>query len=267
MTDKNTQTLSEEACLEAAKQLLARRKSNQKGDMLAAECRPTNLDDALAIQLATLKASDLAIAGWKCLVPLNPDQMVVGPVLEGTVQQGEECSVQYTEPGKTLIEPEIAFVLGKDLPAREQAYTEQEIDDSIASCHMALELLQRRYLPNDDLTFFDKLADCLLNQGIFLGPEITKEQAYQAGTIDITIKTVSEDNTTVSTDYDGKHPNLSAHTPVYWLINFMRERGISFKKGQAIITGSYAGAIEVPIDSTEIEYKGLGKYQVAFKAL
>lgn len=267
MTDKNTQTLSGASCLEAAKQLLARRESNQKGEQLAADIRPTNLDDALAIQAATLKASGLKIAGWKCLVPLNPEQMVVGPVLEGTVQQGEQCLVKSTEPGKTLIEPEIAFVLGQDLPAREQAYTEQEIDDSIASCHMALELLQRRYLENDDLTFFDKLADCLLNQGIFVGPEISKEQAYQAAKIDITIKTVSENNQAQSTDYDGQHPNLSAHTPVYWLINFMRERGVSFKKGQAIITGSYAGAIEVPINTTEIEYKNLGKYQVTFSAL
>ena len=167
---------------------------------------------------------------------------------------------------KVLKQPieEIAFVLGKDLPARDEAYSEQEIDDAIGSYHMALELLQRRYLPNDDLTFFDKLADCLLNQGIFVGPEITKEQAYNAAKINIIINTVTLNEQTQAAHYDGKHPNLSAHKPVYWLINFMRERGISFKKGQAIITGSYAGAIEVPINKTEISYQDLGKYQVTF---
>ena len=267
MTNKTTQTLSKSACLEAAKELVARRNSNQKGDQLAAEIRPTNLDDALAIQAATLEASGLDVAGWKCLVPLDPAQMVVGPVLAGTVQQGETCLVQSTQPGETLIEPEIAFVLGKDLPAREEAYSEQEVDDAIGSYHMALELLQRRYLPNDDLTFFDKLADCLLNQGIFLGPEITKEQAYQASEIKIIITTDLESEQALSTHYDGKHPNLSAHKPVYWLINFMRERGVSFKKGQVIITGSYAGAIAVPVNKTEISYQDLGKYQVTFKSI
>jgi 2-keto-4-pentenoate hydratase len=267
MTDKTTQTLSQAACLEAAKELIARRNNNQKGKQLAEQIRPTNFDDALAIQSATLAASGLEIAGWKCLVPLDPAQVIVGPVLAGTVQQGETCLVQPTQPGETLIEPEIAFVLGKDLPAREQAYSEQEIDDAIGACHMALELLQRRYLPNDDLTFFDRLADCLLNQGIFIGPEITKEQAYQASEIKIIITTDLATEHAQSTHYDGKHPNLSAHKPVYWLINFMRERGVSFKKGQAIITGSYAGAIEVPINKTEISYQNLGKYQVTFQPI
>jgi len=261
-----TQTLNQAACTTAAQELLARRKSNQKGDQLAANIRPQNLDDALAIQFATVEATGKEIAGWKCLVPLNPEQMVVAPVLAGTVQSGATVNVETTEPGKTLIEPEIGFVLGKDLPARDTAYTEQEIDEAIASCHMALELMQRRYLPNDDLTFFDKLADCLLNEGIFVGPEITKEQAYQAAKINITFDTKAQDGSIESTNYDGKHPNLSAHKPVYWLINFMRERGVSFKKGQAIITGSYAGAIEVPADTMDITYEGLGKYQVTFKA-
>jgi len=254
------QTLNKQACLKAAQTLLARRKNNHRGDALPADCRPTNLDDALAIQTATVEASGKKIAGWKCLIPLNPEQIIVAPVLEGTVQQGSECVVECTEPGKTLIEPEIAFVLGTDLPARDTAYTEQEIDQAIASSHMALELLQRRYAAtaNDELIFADRQADCLLNQGIFVGPEITKEQAYNAGEIKLSID---------DKEYDGKHPNQSAHTPVYWLINFMRERGVSFEKGQTIITGSYAGAIEVPIKKTDIIYQGFGQYQVTFKAV
>lgn len=251
-------TLNKAACLKAAQELLTRRKNNLRGGVLPADCRPTNLEDALEIQAATVEASGKKIAGWKCLVPLNPEQIIVAPVLEGTVQQGEECVVKCTEPGKTLIEPEIAFILGADLPARDEAYTEQEIDNAIASAHMALELLQRRYTPDDNIIFADRQSDCLLNEGIFVGPEITKAQAYDAAKIKLSID---------ETSYDGEHPNLSAQAPVYWLINFMRARGISFGKGQAIITGSYAGAIEVPIKSTEITYEGLGKYNVTFKAV
>jgi len=266
MIKTTTQTITAEASVLAAKELLARRKNNQKGEQLAEDIRPQNLDDALAIQFATVAETGQEIAGWKCLVPLNAEQTVVAPVLAGTVQQGASVKVETTEPGKTLIEPEIGFVLGQDLPARDQAYSEQEIDNAIASCHMALELMQRRYLPNDDLTFFDKLADCLLNEGIYLGPEITKAQAYDAAKINITFETKAENGDAETTQYDGKHPNLSAHKAVYWLINFMRERGVSFKKGQAIITGSYAGAIEVPVDTMGITYENLGQYQVTFTA-
>jgi len=253
-----TQTLSKEACLKAAQELLARRSANHRGDRLPEDCRPVNLEDALAIQAATVEASGKKIAGWKCLVPLNPEQIIVGPVLEGTVQQGAECLVKCTEPGKTLIEPEIAFVLGADLPARESGYTEAEVDNAIGSYHMALELLQRRYAAsaNDELIFADRQADCLLNEGIFVGPEITKAQAYDAAEIKLSI---DENN------YDGKHPNLSAQAPIYWFVNFMSERGINLEKGQAIITGSYAGAIEVPVKTTDIAYEGFGQYQVTFK--
>lgn len=258
MTDKNTQTLSEEACLQAATELLARRENNEKGGILPATCRPTNFEDALAIQAATVKASGKKIDGWKCLVPLNPEQIIVAPVLEGTVQKGETCFVKSTEAGKTLIEPEIAFVLGTDLLARAEGYTDAEVDAAIATTHMALELLQRRYAPNDDLIFADRQADCLLNQGIFVGPEITKAQAYDAAEIVLSID---------GANYDGKHPNLSAQAPIYWFVDFMCKNNLNLEKGQTIITGSYAGAIEVPIKNTEIEYKGLGKYQVIFKAL
>lgn len=256
MTD--TVTLSKEACLKAAKELLLRRDENRRGEELPADCRPTNFEDALAIQAATVEASGKKIAGWKCLVPPSAAQTIVGPVLEGTVHEGDVCPVKCTEPGNTLIEPEIAFILGADLPARDEDYSEAEIDAAIGSAHMALELLQRRYLAKDEVTFTDKQADCLLNQGIFVGPEITKEQAYDAATIQLSIDDKS---------YDGKHPNASAQAPIYWLVNFMSKRGISFEKGQTIITGSYAGAIEVPVKETNIKYDGFGEYTVTFQEI
>ena len=252
------QTLSKDACTKAAQEFLSRRVSNHRGDALPADCRPANFDDAFAIQIATVEASGKKIVGWKCLVPLDPAKIIVGPVLDGTVQHGDVCRVQPTEPGKTLIEPEIAFVLGTDLPARAGGYTDADVDEAIGSYHMALELLQRRYAAsvNDELTFTDRQADCLLNDGVFLGPEITKAQAYDAAEIKLSI---DENN------YDGKHPNLSAQAPVYWFVNFMSERGIGLEKGQVIITGSYAGAIELPIKATEITYENIGHYQVTFK--
>lgn len=252
------QTLSKDACLKAAQEFLARRESNHRGGALPADCRPTNFDDALAIQAATVEASGKAIVGWKSLVPLDPAKIIVGPVLDGTIQQGDVCHVQPTEPGQTLIEPEIAFVLGADLPARTGGYTNAEIDGAIGSCHMALELLQRRYAADAELTFADRQADCLLNQGIFLGPEISKAKAYDAAEIKFSI-----DEKT----YDGKHPNASAQDPVYWLVNFLSEHDISLETGQAIITGSYKGAIELPIKTTDITYETMGQYQVKFKEI
>jgi 2-keto-4-pentenoate hydratase len=105
------------------------------------------------------------------------------------------------------------------------------------------------------------LADCLVNQGLFIGPEIAREQAFDATTIQITVS--QEDN--VQT-FAGEHPNKLAQTPIYWLINAMTRRGIDFQAGEAIITGSYCGIVEVDFDTpTTIDYEGLGEYQVVFK--
>ena len=90
-------------------------------------------------------------------------------------------------------------------PLVEGGYTEAEVDKAIGSYHMALELLQRRYAAsaNDELIFADRQADCLLNQGIFVGPEITKAQAHDAAEIKLSI---DEKHTMVSTlTYLHKH--------------------------------------------------------------
>ena len=48
----------------------------------------------------------------------------------------------------------------------------------------------------------------------------------------------------------------------------MSKRGTSFKKGEAITTGSYKGIVEVDFDKpTEIAYEGLGSYSVEFKEI
>lgn len=261
--------LSAQACIEAAEALLTRRQLNHAGDLLKSECRPSNLNEALTIQNETVLLSHQKITGWKCLLPLNEQHMVVAPVLENTIQHGDTCFVQTltSSTQHTLIEPEIAFVLGADLPAREQPYSVEEIDNAISTCHLALELLQVRYVDGLDLTFYDKLADCLVNQGIFVGPEISQQQAYQASEFTIHITQTDQPSLPETKTFAGKHPNQLPQQPLYWLINFMRDRGVNFYQGQTIITGSYAGAIVVNLGPTTIEYQGLGKYDVLFNSL
>ncbi len=128
---------------------------------------------------------------------------------------------------------------------------------------MALELMQGRYADGIDVPFNEKLADGLLNQGLFIGPEISKSDAYNASKINITVKQGEQKQ-----QFAGTHPNTLPQIPLYWLINFMSKRGSSFKAGEAIITGSYAGIVEVAFaQPTEIEYENLGKYTVEFKAI
>jgi 2-keto-4-pentenoate hydratase len=243
----------------AAEQLLNNRIRQPQKVRLATKIRPQDCEQALHVQAEIIKLRSDEITGWKCLLPLDKDKLVVAPIFSNTVQSGEQCSL-FSENEKARIEPEIAFILGTDLPATKGGYSHAKIDRAVKSCHMALELIQDRFSEKSEISFCEKLADCLANQGLFIGPEIDKCDAYSASKFNITI-----DQNEKNQFFNGQHPNQLPQKPLYWLINFMTKRGISFTAGQAIITGSYAGVVEVEFNhSTTIEYNGLGKYQVTF---
>lgn len=243
----------------AAKQLLSNRIKEPKKISLAADLIPQDLEQVHKIQAEMINLREDAVIGWKCLEPLSEDQFIFAPIFAETLQSGEQCPL-FSQGDKARVEPEIAFVLGADLPAKDAGYSIADIDEAVKSCHMALELMQNRYIDQPDITFYEKLADGLVNQGLYIGPEIDKEAAYAASEISITFNQESGKQS-----FQGKHPNMSPPKPLHWFINYMTKRGISFSAGQAFITGSFAGIVEVEMNqATEIEYQGLGKYSVTF---
>jgi len=245
----------------AATELLSRRVAGTKAPRLPADIRPETIEEALLVQEQMAAQRNDSIGGWKCLLPFD-DKVIVGPIFSDTVQTGAVCHL-LVDKNKARVEPEIVFVLNKDLPAKDTDYTEDEINAAIGSCHMALELMQSRFTDDTDAEFPEKLADVLLNQGLFIGPEIDREKAFTASNINLTFTQGD-----IIRNMEGTHPNPLPHLPVYWLINYMSKRGTSFIKGQALTTGSYKGIVDVDFDiETTIAYEGIGEYKVTFKQL
>ncbi|MBW8192127.1 hydratase [Neiella marina] len=246
---------------QAAKVLLSNRNASANAPRLAEEIRPSSIDESLAIHQAMLAVKGPA-GGWKCLRPLADGNINAAPIFADTVQSGDVVTL-FADNGLARIEPEIAFVLAQDLPAKAEGYSDDEIDAAIGSCHMALELMQFRFAEDSDAEYFERLADGMVNQGLFIGPQIDKAAAYLAAEVSIDVR----QGDTVQ-HFDGKHPNTLPQNPLYWFINFMTKRGQSFTAGEAMITGSYCGIVDVAFDCpTRIQYAGLGEYQVSFKAL
>ncbi len=245
---------------QAASELLSRRVAGIKAPKLDDKFCPTCVEDAVQIQSSMIDLHSDKVGGWKCLLPLAEDQFVLAPIFADTVQRGDTCEL-FKDNGVARIEPEIAFVLAKPLVANPNGYTEEQINDAIGSCHMALELMQSRFADDAGIEFYEKLADCLMNQGLYIGPEIAREQAFNASEINISITQADGPQ-----QFAGKHPNKLAQTPLYWFINFMTRRGVDFQANEAIITGSYCGIVEVEFDTlTTITYEGIGEYTVEFK--
>lgn len=253
---------------EAAALLVTRRIDGTLGERLPEACRPQDLEQALAIQAAVTERwceqMDDSIGGWKCLLPPE-NKLVVGPIYTRTIDSVPPVSL-WPKPGQpdtARVEPELAFFFGQDLPPRAQPYTPADVDAAIARTHMALELINSRYADPAACEFPEMLADGLVNQGLFIGPAVDSVNAAAASSFTITFKCA---NGTVI-ERQGQHPNIHPRAPLYWLAEFLRSRGQGIVAGQAVITGSYAGVIEVPMNThIQIDYAGLGCMQVSFTA-
>jgi len=248
--------------IETANALLERRLTKRDGPRLGESLRPLDNADAFAIQSAVSRLlyerTGEQVGGWKCLLP-SPGKLVVGPIYRSTIHSQSPCPLPALK-GCAVIEPEFAFVMGATLSPRATPYSPVEIVAAIGETRLALELIKSRYADPSQCEFPELLADGLFNQGLFLGPKI--EGTAPAG-LSIRLTTGGQ-----ARSLQGLHPNKDAYAPLFWLANFLREQGIALTEGQAVITGSYAGVLEVPFaEEIEVRYENLGTMRLEFVQL
>ncbi len=249
-------------CLEAARYLIAARESGVAGPRLPAGCRPQSLGQAFAVQQRTaqllLEDRQDGIAAWKSALP-SPEKTVVAPIYASTVAYAEAGPIT-ARTDVLRIEPEIAFEIAQDLPTRAQPYTEAEIDAAIGGARLALEVLGCRYASPEHASLPELLADHMFNLGLVLGPRIASPHAAP-GSMSITL---SVDGAEIE-QHAGIHPNDRPKAGLYWLANFLRGQGLGLRAGQHVITGSYAGFLDVPANrDVELAYGDIGVLRLRF---
>jgi 2-keto-4-pentenoate hydratase len=142
------------------------------------------------------------------------------------------------------IEPEIAFVLARDLPARAAPYSDDEVRGALREARFVLELMGSRYADPTGITFPELLADSVSNQGLFVGPVVADAFSRPLEAFPITVRRNGE---TLMTK-EGKHPDGHPLRPLYWLANYLAQRGDPLRAGMIVTTGSYCGVIDAPLD-------------------
>ncbi|MDO9236393.1 MAG: fumarylacetoacetate hydrolase family protein [Aquabacterium sp.] len=249
----------------AAAQILAdRRLTGTVGPRLPEPLRPQSLAEALAIQSAVSTLMGDTIGGWKCGSP-GPGKVVVAPIYASSICRSSPCSA-WAHEGRVRVEPELAFVMGCDLPVRDQPYEPADVDAAIAHTHLALELIDSRYADDAELSFADKLADGLVNQGLFLGPEVDGDVARHTSHMPIGIRLEGCEGTGDAT-LAGQHPDAMPRAPLYWLAEYLRQSGQGLQAGQVVITGSYAGTFGLPVDKlVSMVFGDLGSLTVVLTA-
>jgi len=226
----------------AAQELQQRRVQGQPAGLLPDAYRPLLVADALAVQLQVATQYSKVI-GWKCGVPSvdanGQLKIVLGPLYQNELQQGAVCVLRSSMLGLARVEPEYAYPLLTDLLPGDDALSDAAVFAAIGTPHLALELIQSRYQPDAGAGYTDQLADGLFNQGLWLGPVLKRpEQA----SFELTLTQSGE----ASVVHTARHPNDNPRAPLPWLVNFLRSQGIALRAGQVLITGSFAGVLDLP---------------------
>jgi 2-keto-4-pentenoate hydratase len=250
----------------AARQLVAARTTRRPGARLPASCRPADADAGLAIQRRVGQMLELAIGGWKCSVPTPERKIPAAAIFAPTIVSVTPCPIMPIA-GKARVEPEIAFVLARDLPARAAPYDEADVRAAIGEARLVLELMGPRYADPASITFAELLADSIANQGLFVGPALSNTVGLSLDAFPIVID--GDDGTLLTRE--GKHPDGHPLKPIYWLANFLASggygEGMWLKAGHIVTTGSYCGAVDVPLETALIvRFGDFGTVNVQFSA-
>lgn len=249
----------------AAGILVAARRRGTLVERLPVELRPSTVDEGFAIQRQVSDALGCGPGAWKCALP-SAGKVIAAPIYADSIYRTAECSFSAgSAQSPVKAEPELACMLKRDLPPRRDTYREAEVLDALGDVHLALELLGSRYSHPVSLTFPELLADGLFNAGLIIGPRVELPDGMTPADLpaEFTISLTSARETPA--DLQARHPDGNVLSPIVWLANFLRERGLGLQAGQAVITGSYAGVLALPLGrQLHIGFGALGTLPVRF---
>ena len=103
----------------AARELVTARLTRRRLARLPPAYRPNDFEAALRTQRVVGALLQERIAGWKCALP-SSGRMIVAPIYGSVMADGSRWRLPVAGR-KARLEPEIALVLERDLPARKSA--------------------------------------------------------------------------------------------------------------------------------------------------
>jgi 2-keto-4-pentenoate hydratase len=230
MGESNTRT--------AADILLGVRQGKPKVATLGAAA-PTTEAAAFAIQRAVLAGIGGRIGGYKCATP--PGKPASAAILNAAGLRAAPTRWPVP-PGETIgIETEIAFRLGRDLPARGTPYTREEVLDAVAGAFPAVELVASRYVDPSKVSPMEAMADNIAHAGLVVGADVPGWRG-----MDLPGLAVRQScGGVVQVEKVGGNPSGDPVAPLVWLANFLPGVGLMLEAGQVVTTGSCTGLIWV----------------------
>jgi 2-keto-4-pentenoate hydratase len=241
---------------------------------LPEDLAPRSVTEAYAIQseLVGMRGRDLgAVVGYKIALTtpamrkmVGLDDSIAGDMLERTVLRSP-ASVHAGDYARLLVEFEIAFELGEDLPAVGAPYTREKVAQAVAAAMPALELADDRnadyaQLPANALML---IADNAWNEGAVLGAPAADWKEIDLGAL----KGVASVDGKVVGEGHGRDVMGHPLEALAWLANLRAGQGQMLKAGAFVSLGSIVETKWIAAgDLVEVAIEGFGRVSAQFSA-
>ena len=244
--------MDQAAIARAAALLIDARQTGRLLDALPASCKPETLEDAFAIQDATIAALGETVAGWK--VSIVDGRAVYGAILASRVFDSG-AHIEAAKMPLLGVEAEIAFRFARDLPAGKYSYA--DVAEAVTA-FAAIEIVDSRFRTYPDLPIMDRNADCVSNGGFVRGPAAADWRAHDLANIAVTLTIGGQE----IVRRNGGHPAGDPLLPAVALVNAL-PGGV--KAGQIVTTGTYTGLnFAKPGQAVAASFAGFGAVEVSF---
>jgi 2-keto-4-pentenoate hydratase len=244
----------------AAELLLWSRNNHTRLQDLPPDLIPRDLEEAYGIQAALMSLRDTALAGFKLGLTNEKAQRaadtfapIVGRLAASDVYRG---SARIELPGKHLriVEAEIVFELGSDLPAGHAPYSEQRVMASVARAFAGIEVCNTRFEETVEPSLPCLVADNSNADLIVVGDPLPERDLAGLADLPVTLQRRGHP------DIKGTTRNVLGNPlrALTWLANWLARRGEGLKRGQLISSGSCTGMTELSADDSAVATFGSG---------
>jgi len=242
---------------QAATMLLDARHTGKTIADLPPELQIASVDEASYVQ-DLIAAAFGPVGGYK----------IGAPSLEATPTFAPMPAVWIYASGSELLgrlrvlEAEIAFLVGEDLPPRTTPYSREEVFAAMASCHPVIEILESGFTDNTAVAKLTGNADLQFNGAFVYGAPIANWQSIDWSKERIQLSV----NGKIEVDRTGSNTSGDLLRLPVFLANEGAARTGGLRRGQWITTGSWTGNTPAPAGSTATaEFSSAGRVELHFK--
>jgi len=226
-----------------------------------------DLEEAYRVQAAVVALLGDSVAGYKiaCTSPiaqrhLGLSEPFVGRLL-GKRIHASPARLAAAQQRFFVAEPEYAFTMGRDLPARDTPYGEEEVADAVESLHPAFELVGSAYgAAWQEVGAAALIADNAVHVALVLGPGRRNWRDLDCvhATVALSIDGSAHSSGTGVQALGGPVRALA------WLAGHLGRRGEGLRSGQVITTGVVTEVAALGTGQTALaDFGQLGSVEVS----